>query len=810
MNTFFAKIWHDLWSSPGRTLQVVLIIGVGAFAIGLIVGTRNLTIKSVSQIWQTTSPATIALATAPPIDDAMVDALMRIEGVEDVEGFTVLPIEWRRSPDEPWLPAGLTARDDYTDQRYTKLSLVEGDWPQGKWLGLEQGSDRAFGVALGDRVELRINDNETVASISGVLYNPVGMPPSFGGTAQFYTTRDRLVDLTGSRNFNRILAGIEQSYSEVIALALADEMQGKLEKQGVNVEGATTFLTRTTNPNKHFFQDTLDGVFLVLGILATLALILGLFLVFNTISAIISRQIDQIGIMKALGATTGQILGLYVTTILAYSVLALLLALPTGIWGAWWLTNFLLGFFNVQSIPFALSPAATIAQVGVAVLAPLIASLVPLWGGARMTVREAINTYGLRSNTGWLVNLLAHAERISRLVLLTIGNTFRRRGRVILTQISLVLSGLIFMMVVGVSDAANHTYTDVLASILKSDINLFFAEPERIDRIEALAAQHPDVSVAEAWGLSRGTVRLAQQPESNDDERAMIFGTPLSSTLYTPQMRGGRWLGQDDVHAAVVSQKLAQDAGITIGDQILFEHGQSKSSRWQVVGLHFDPINANAIFVPRQSLLQSLRNIDKAHFIWIQTEPQLSTTVDIEENALEGIIAQELRNAYTTQGIELLPQGIFPGDTTSEITHFALSRVSVIITLLGMMALVIGLVGGIALSGVLSLNVLERRREIGVMRAIGASSFDIARLFIGEGLILGVLSWLIALPLSIPIAQLMTMLLGTTVRSEMVYLFRLTGPVMWLGVIVLLSILASWLPARRAVQISVRESLSYQ
>lgn len=82
--------------------------------------------------------------------------------------------------------------------------------------------------------------------------------------------------------------------------------------------------------------------------------------------------------------------------------------------------------------------------------------------------------------------------------------------------------------------------------------------------------------------------------------------------LYTPQMRGGRWLVLNDVHAAVVSQKLAQDAGITIGDQILFEHGQNNTARWQVVSLHFGPINANAIFVPRQCLLHSLRNIDKA------------------------------------------------------------------------------------------------------------------------------------------------------------------------------------------------------
>ena len=66
------------------------------------------------------------------------------------------------------------------------------------------------------------------------------------------------------------------------------------------------------------------------------------------------------------------------------------------------------------------------------------------------------------------------------------------------------------------------------------------------------------------------------------------------------------------------------------------------------------------------------------------------------------------------------------------------------------MAVVIGAVGSIALSGALALSVMERRREIGVMRAIGASSWTIFRLFIGEGLILGWLSWLVALPVISP------------------------------------------------------------
>ncbi|MDX1522797.1 MAG: FtsX-like permease family protein, partial [Anaerolineae bacterium] len=138
-------------------------------------------------------------------------------------------------------------------------------------------------------------------------------------------------------------------------------------------------------------------------------------------------------------------------------------------------------------------------------------------------------------------------------------------------------------------------------------------------------------------------------------------------------------------------------------------------------------------------------------------------------------------------------------------------RNNIIIRLLAVMAVVIALVGGVGLSGVISLSVLERRREIGVMRAIGASSWQVIRLFMGEGLLLGLISWLIALPLSIPASYgLATRGLSVALNQQLSYNFTLLGPLLWLMIIILLAIVASLFPARKAALISVRESLAYQ
>jgi putative ABC transport system permease protein len=130
--------------------------------------------------------------------------------------------------------------------------------------------------------------------------------------------------------------------------------------------------------------------------------------------------------------------------------------------------------------------------------------------------------------------------------------------------------------------------------------------------------------------------------------------------------------------------------------------------------------------------------------------------------------------------------------------------------MLMMMTILMAVVGSIGLSGTLSINVIERRREIGVMRAVGASSRDVAFVFTGEGLMLGLTSWLFALPLGLGAAPAFVLALGKVIDFPAEYYAATHGVWIWLGIVVVLSVVASWVPARRATRISVNESLAYE
>jgi putative ABC transport system permease protein len=127
------------------------------------------------------------------------------------------------------------------------------------------------------------------------------------------------------------------------------------------------------------------------------------------------------------------------------------------------------------------------------------------------------------------------------------------------------------------------------------------------------------------------------------------------------------------------------------------------------------------------------------------------------------------------------------------------------------MAVLIAIVGGLGLTGMMSMNVLERTREIGVLRAVGASDGSVLRMVIVEGVIIGVISWALALVLSFPLTLALDAGVGQAMFKEaFTYVVGWQGMTYWLIGVLTLGALASALPAWRAVRLTVRDVLAYE
>ena len=138
-------------------------------------------------------------------------------------------------------------------------------------------------------------------------------------------------------------------------------------------------------------------------------------------------------------------------------------------------------------------------------------------------------------------------------------------------------------------------------------------------------------------------------------------------------------------------------------------------------------------------------------------------------------------------------------------------RFNIITSVLMIMAFLLAIVGSLGLMGTMSINVLERQREIGVMRAIGASNAAILQIFVVEGMVIGALSWGAGLLLSSPISYLMSRRIGMVfAKQPLTYVYDPRGPIFWLLIVLAVAALASLVPARNAANLSVRETLAYE
>ena len=794
------KVWFDLWDDKTRTLQVVLVIALGAIGIGLVIGGRNLIANSVLEGWQAAEPPNIKLTVNPPLTSDQLERLGRIEGVAQVEGLYSAPIEWRFSGEEEWQTGVLNGRDNYQEQQMALDGLVDGQWPTRNTVGIGQISVGPSNVAIGDTVELRFGDTVRTLPVVGQL-DPVGPTPVFQET--FYADGRTFTRITGIDTYNLIQTRgpLDVPFDFAASEATDLRIQAYFEEIGVDSVGlGFPAPVRITPPDETPAEDVLNALFLLLGLLGAIVIILGVFLVYNSISAIVSQQVDQIGVMKAIGADSWQVVSSYLILVLAYGALAALVAIPIGALAATGIQLFFAQFLNLEIFDITVDPTAILVQIAICIIAPLIAAIIPLRGGMKITVREAISTYGLSGAIGFVDRMVAKLKRLPYTAILTIGNTFRNRRRVLVIEIALVVAGSIFMMVMGLNDATNYTFGNKLAEVQNYQVTFTTDQLERSQALEDVSLSVAGITAVETWLVQSASARPITQLESDvEDARVTVYGQPPETTFYQPEIVDGRWLEAADTNNVVISQRISEEQEWLVGDVVTLENVNGRSLNAAVVGIIFDPASNNSVHLPLETLQREWRNVGLTNLINIQT-------ADTSAEA-QLAVADSVALAFEQSGIGLAPAN---ANTIAEITASAADGFDIILNLLAVMAVVIALVGGVGLSGILSLSVLERRREIGVMRAIGASNGQVIRLFVGEGILLGFISWLIAFPLSIPFAYIFsTQALSFALNQQLSYQFTPAGALLWLVIITLLAMLASALPARGAAKISVRESLSY-
>ena len=790
------KVFVDLWGNKSRTALVVLSIAIGVFAVGMVANAYLILDQASTVGYEAVNPTSAFIITSPFGDD-LVDAVRNMPEVADAEGRRVRSV--RLLLHGRWYNAPLSAQD-YENGRVNLLQSTGGKAiPGDHELLIDQTAVALTDFAIGDVVTVEMSDGRHYdMTIVGTVRDQNSNPSINTGGINLYTTLDTFEWLGETADYNRLLyVAAENKHDRAYIQALTGDIKDKIEKSGVMVFFTLVFPEPGVSPTKFIIQSIRS----VLGILAVVSLALSAFLVFNTMSALILRQVQYIGIMKAIGGLTRNLVTMYLLMVMLFGLLAFAVAAPLAAVAAQKFAGFIAspGLLDLPLPTYQIRMAIILLELIVSLLVPVLAALPAIWQGTRVTVFAALNSTGLSQenlSNSLLERVIERIRFVTGPWLLSLGNILRNRGRAALTLGTLVLGGAVFIGVLSVGASSDKTVAE-LGEAFRFDVQVEFERPYRLAQIEEYALHVAGVERVEGWTAVNGSIINANGEEGNS---MTILAPPGGSDLTHPKIVAGRWLEPDDENALVIdSSLLREDPSLQIGDEIVLKIN-GRENPWTIVGVY----QAIGVTVWYESYA------NYPYVSRLAREVQQTRRVQLVTNAHDPVsqaeIAARVDDYFQQVGIR-----ISRIETSSVLRGVQEDQFSIIVSVLMVMALLITLVGGLGLAGTMSMNVLERTREIGVMRAVGASDGAVLRVILVEGVLMALISWTLAIFFAIPAGKLLSSVVGQhIVNGKLSYVYSIPGAFMWLALVLVVAMVASYLPARSASRLTVRDVLAYE
>jgi putative ABC transport system permease protein len=776
MRALTRKSIADVTRRKLRAGLTILGIAIGVMGLAAIGVASDQLSASFKYSTDASGAADITFYTTPA-DTALVAALATQPHVTAVEARVYQPTRW--AVPSGHYPFNVVGVQDFNALRFDKFQVIEGHTPRTGEILLDFGDRAAKPVKVGDTVNLEIRGQTQSLTVSGFARTR-GLPnASIVGFATGYMSQPDAEALFQSLGVNEFALSVDDPAQ---AHSVAQQLASYLETQHVSVLGTTV------GHDDHGISSVTNGLFGLMRALSIVALLLSVFLLLSTITTLINEQIPIIGVMKTIGAQGGQVMRSYLLSVAIYGVIGTALGLALGVLGGYALVRFMGDLFVIDIGPLNVNPTLLLVAALVGIGAPVLAAALPVYFGSRITVRQALSGYGLENGGGQRRSVARVFGFIPQTVQLGMRGLFRKRARAALTLLALAISGAAFLAVQTTAYSFNTFLGEILGQY-DADVFVGLARPASLDQIEG--------TLNGVQGIGR-VERLSQAGIQTQWGQGTLTGVEPDAQLYHKQVLGGRWFMEGEQNVALVNENAAKKYGVKVGDTITF-HDDLHSATWTVIGIAHDGNNAmgfGVLLAPASQVNAFLRLPDDyASGIMVKSTSARQADID----ALATRIDDTLSGAGDPAVITTAKQEVDRNQ----------SQFLIIYVLLYTVAGIIALVGAIGLFNTLAMSVLERRREIGILRAMGATGRKVAQVFWTEGVALGVVSWAIAIALGIPIAYGFVQLIGSLLVS-VPFAFDPVSLVWMLVFVVAVASVASLGPVWGAARVRIAQTLRYE
>jgi putative ABC transport system permease protein len=794
----FRKAYRDVTKRRVRSLLTLLGILIGVGGVVAIVSTGENLTRAQQAAYANASQNDIAywVWNAPA---SLPRALQEIPNLRAAELRVDFFTRCR------WTANGATnARDvylrgvaDFENQRVDEILLRSGRFPKTGEAVIEESALAVIPLPLGATITCRGNGGEPdrTFTLVGTVQTPNYPNASLLDYATIYAPSNDVIRLLGASGSNSLVLKVNDLTQ---ASDTARAVSQLLDRRGIQ-HGAATI----RDPQNYLGKRELDALLALLSIFAVVGLITSGFLVANTLAAIVTEQVSEIGTLKALGGTRAQVMLVYLLSALVYGGGGTALGLLVGALASWQLMLYIGTLLNLP-VDFQVSPLGVALGIFVGIGVTLLAGALPAFNATRIPVKEALESYGITPTygAGRVDRLLQKMVALPPLAAMSVRNLARRQGRALVTMLVIGVAVATSLAAQAVSATVN-TAIDDLFRTYRADAWVWFGEYVG-DNMRAALLTVPGVQTSEVWSLqdawvTRNTAKEAKDAKgAKEAARARLWGLPANTTLYVPQLAQGRWFRADESDSAVVSTDLVESLGARIGDEIQVDTGDTPRT-FRVVGVAIDNSVflgsqvAGKVFVPETVVAKMQGREGWAIFFAVGMTRHDTPSVDATLDA----ISQKFKRYQVGS------------DSAAREVKGAKEQTRILTIALAAMSLLIGMIGALGVVNTITLNVLERRREIGVLRSIGASDANVIQTFLTEGLAFGIGGWLIGIVLGYPLGLGLARVMET-VLFHLNYVFTFQMVAVSFGFALWLTTIASLIPAWAAARMRVKDVLRYE
>ncbi|MFZ4547493.1 MAG: ABC transporter permease [Bacteroidales bacterium] len=789
MNMKLKKTFSDLLISPKRTLLVVFALVLGIWGVGTVFVSNFIMTNDLNANYQSTIPTQLIMHSDQfeKLDLKEFNNRPEVETAE-LRDFSLQRIEI--SPNE-WIPLWLYGVDNFEDMKMARIFPETGKKiPDAGTMLMERDCKHVTSIDTGDSPRVRICSKMTEIKVSGICFDPAQAPATQDAFIYAYTDKKSYSQITGLPSNRRMIVRLNNVHSAEDVKRVSDVLVKDLNAQGITVSSVEILKF-----NEHPHQWQLNTLLFLIGTIGLLAFIMGAVLVSQLMRSVMASQVRQIGILKAIGGSQFQIFQIYIAMLLIMGLIAGLIAVPLSVISGNAFSEFVAYKLNFNILTTTIPLSVYAILIAASLLLPVVLSFGILLKGTAISIKEALSDYGISQNTSGGEYKSTKKLPVSNTFMLAARNSVRNSKRLAVTILAMALGVAIFSTGFNVRQSLYNLLSNV-KNEMRYDVQVVLSK--QVSREEALRPfkSLENVKLIQLWNGGRGEI---QSKLLSTNKGAGIVAVPTNTELLKMKFIKGSWIASSANLEIVMNQQawdiykqpaIGSEVMLTIENKNIKTRLVGVTEQFEKAKVYMDIDKYDAIFNPNH-LSNSIMFVAKTN--------DYESVIDLKKNIEQAITPTDFKVLYVMSQAERV-----------KIIYDHLNIILMTIVFLSFLVLVVSAIGMASATGI---NIMERTREIGVMRAIGATPKKIYSLFVMEGTITSVLSIALGLIFSLPLSKLAAIFFGNLMlgkEAELQFAFSPLG----FGITVVVTILFGWLasriPAKSAIKVPTHKALSYE